>query len=165
MPEPRSRARAIAIATLPKSLVSFIRNGRYRGYRAHVRYLFKSNIYRRRFLTANAGAPDSMIVLPGGCSICIPADAAEVRDAFEYFGWKDPDAVDEFGGFIRAAESRKTLWDVGALFGFFSLAFTLAGNGRKALAFEPNPESCKKIRECLELNPGAHVDVFDMALG
>ena len=164
MPE-RSRASTIAIATLPKSLVSFIRNGRYRGYRAHICYLIKSGIYRRRFFRANAGTPDSTIVLPGGCSMRIPVNAAEIRDAFEYFGWKDPDAVDEFGGFMRAAAGRKTLWDVGALFGFFSLAFTLTESGRKALAFEPNPESCKNIKECVQLNPGAHVEVFDMALG
>ena len=164
MPE-RSRASAIAIATLPKSLVSFVRNGRYRGYGAHVSYLFKSTIYRRRFLKANAAAPDSTIVLPGGCSIRVPVDTAEIRDAFEYFGWKDPDAVDEFCGFMRAAAGRKILWDVGALFGFFSLAFTLTESGRKALAFEPNPDSCKNIKECLRLNRGAHVEVFDMALG
>ncbi|MGB0065876.1 MAG: FkbM family methyltransferase [Terracidiphilus sp.] len=165
MPALRSGTRAIAIATLPKSLVSFIRNGRYRGYRAHVRYLLKRRSYRQRFLRANAAAPDATIVMPGRCSIRVPAEAAEVRDAFEYFGWKDPDAVDEFAGFMRAAAGRKTLWDVGALFGFFSLAFTLAENGRKALAFEPNPESCRRIRECLRLNPEADVDVYDMALG
>ena len=165
MPERRSRVRAIAIATFPKSLVSFIRNGRYRGYGAHVRYLLNSRIYRQRFLKANAAAPDATIVLPGGCSMRVPADAAEVRDAFEYFGWKDPDAVDEFAGFMRAAAGKKTLWDVGALFGFFSLAFTLEGDGRKALAFEPNPESCRRIKECLRLNPGAHIDVFELALG
>lgn len=164
MPE-RSRARDLAIATLPKSLVSFIRNGRYRGYGAHIRYLFNSKIYRRRFLQANAGTPPSTIVLPGGCSIRVPADAGEVRDTFEYFGWKDPDAVDEFTGFMRAAVGKKTLWDVGALFGVFSLAFTLAESDRKAFAFEPNAESCMKIKECVRLNPGADVDVFDLAVG
>lgn len=164
MPE-RSRASAIAIAALPKSLVSFIRNGRYRGYGAHIRYLFSSEIYRRRFLRANAGAPQATIVLPGGCSIRVPADAAEIRDTFEYFGWKDPDAVDEFTGFMRAAAGKKILWDVGALFGVFSLAFTLEESGRKAFAFEPNPESCEKIKECLRLNPGADIEVLGLAVG
>jgi FkbM family methyltransferase len=54
---------------------------------------------------------------------------------------------------------------VGALFGFFSLAFTLADTGRRALAFEPNPDSCKKLKECLSLNANAHVEVFEFALG
>lgn len=165
MPELRSKVRAIAIATLPKSLVSFIRNCRYRGYLTHVQYLLKFKIYRRRYAKANAAAPDSTIVLSANCSIRVPSDAADVHDAFEYFGWKDPDAVDEFAGFMRAAAGRKTLWDVGALFGFFSLAFTLTDTGRRALAFEPNPDSRKKLKQCLSLNPNANVEVFDFAIG
>ena len=66
---------------------------------------------------------------------------------------------------MRAAAGRKTLWDIGALFGFFSLAFTLTGFGRRALAFEPNPDSCRKLREGLNFNPSAHVEVFDFAVG
>ena len=160
----QSRTRAIAIGVLPSGLVGFIRNCRYRGYLAHVRYLLKFKKYRTQFIQANATAPASTIILPAGCAIQIPADA-EIRDAFEYFGWKDPDAVEEFAGFMRASAGRTTLWDVGALFGFFSLAFALTGAGRRALAFEPNPYSCRKIKECLKLNPGAQIDVFNLALG
>jgi FkbM family methyltransferase len=126
--------------------------------------LLKSKRYRTQFEKANAAVPDSTIVLPAGCRIQVPHDA-EDRDAFEHFGWKDPEMVDEFIGFMKLASSAKVLWDVGALFGFFSLAFTLGGADRRALAFEPNPISRVKLAECLHLNPTAKVEVFDCAVG
>jgi len=104
------------------------------------------------------------MVLPAGCCIRLPPDA-EVRDAFEYFGWKDPEAVDESLAFMNVAANAKILWDVGALFGFFSLAFALKGADRRALAFEPNPSSRAKLEECLHLNPAAKVEVFEFAVG
>jgi len=158
------RAKIAAKAVLPKSIVAFISGCRYRGYLAHVNYLLKLRKYRTQFAKANATLPDSTIVLPVGCRIQIPLDA-EVRDAFEYFGWKDPAAVEEYLGFMNVAAKAKVLWDVGALFGFFSLAFALKGADRRALAFEPNPSSRAKLEECLHLNPAAKVEVFDFAVG
>ena len=158
------RAKIAAKAVLPKSIVAFISGCRYRGYLAHVNYLLKLRKYRTQFAKANATLPDSTIVLPVGCRIQIPLDA-EVRDAFEYFGWKDPAAVEEYLGFMNVAAKAKVLWDVGALFGFFSLAFALKGADRRALAFEPNPSSRAKLEECLHLNPTAKVEVFDFAVG
>jgi FkbM family methyltransferase len=149
---------------LPEGFVSFIRGCGYRGYLAHVDYLLKQKKYRAQFAEANAAAPETTIVLPAGCRIQLPPDP-EVRDAFEHFGWKDPDAVDELTGFMRAADGRNILWDVGALFGSFSLAFTLGGTGRRALAFEPNPFSREKLMICLSVNPDARVEVFDFAVG
>jgi FkbM family methyltransferase len=158
----KSEAKAKGKAILPKSLVNFISGCRYRGSFGHVSYLLKLKNYRKRYSEANETAPDSTIVLPTDCRILIPPDA---RDAFEHFGWKDPDMVDEFVGFMKLASSRKILWDVGALFGVFSLAFALKGTGRRALAFEPNPISRAKFEECLNLNPTAKVEVFDFAVG
>jgi len=160
----QSKAKTTAKEILPKSLVAFISGCRYRGYLAHVNYLLKLRKYRTQFAKDNATAPDSTIVLPVGCHIQIPPDA-EVRDAFEYFGWKDPEMVDEFLGFMNLAANAKIFWDVGALFGFFSLAFALKGADRRALAFEPNPSSRAKLEECLHLNPTANVEVFDFAVG
>ena len=160
----QSKAKIAAKAILPKNVVAFISGCRYRGYLAHVKYLLKLRKYRTQFAKANATAPDSTIVLPVGCQIRLPPDA-EVRDAFEYFGWKDPEAVDESLGFMKLAANAKVLWDVGALFGFFSLTFTLKGADRRALAFEPNPSSRAKLEECLRLNPTAKVEVFDFPVG
>lgn len=165
MPDPQSRTKTIAKAVLPKKLVDFIGGCRYRGALAHIDYLRKLKTYRTRHQKANAAAPDSAIVLPAGCSIRIPPDDADVRDAFEHFGWRDPEMVDEFIGFMTFASDAKVLWDVGALFGIFSLAFTLRGVGRRALAFEPNPNSRAKLEKCLSLNPTAKVEVFDFPVG
>lgn len=73
--------------------------------------------------------------------------------------------VDELHSFMNVTSDAKVLWDIGALFGVFSLAFTLAGTGRRAFAFEPNPSSRAKLEECLQLNPTATVKVCDFAVG
>jgi FkbM family methyltransferase len=164
LPNPQSRAKSLAKAILPHHFVEFIKGCRYRGYLAHVNYLLKLNKYRTQFVRINRTAPDSAVILPAGCHIHIPLDA-DVRDAFEHFGWRDPEMVDEFVGFMRLASNARILWDVGALFGFFSLAFTLKGADRRALAFEPNPSSRAKLEECLHLNLAAKVEVFDCAVG
>lgn len=165
MLELRSKVRGFAIAASPRSLVSFIRGCRYRGYAAHVKYLLKLKKYRDRHAKANAKAPDSTIVLPANCSIRIPPGDGDVRNAFEHFGWRDPEMVDEFIGFMKLAANAKIFWDVGALFGLFSLAFALQDKDRRALAFEPNPISRAKLEECLQLNPTAKVQVLDCAVG
>jgi FkbM family methyltransferase len=161
----QTKAKTKAKAILPKSLVAFVGGCRYRGYLAHIRYLLKLNRYRIRHEKANATAPDGTIVLPVDCCVRIPPDDRDVREAFEHFGWRDPEMVDEFIGFMKLASDARILWDVGALFGLFSLAFTLRGTDRRALAFEPNPSSRTKLEECLHLNPTANVQVFDCALG
>lgn len=161
---PQSKAKTAAKAILPKTIVAFISGCRYRGYLAHVNYLLKRRKYHTQFAKANATLPESTIVLPLGCRIQVPPDA-EVYDAFQYFGWKEPAAAEEYLGFMNVAAKAKTFWDVGALFGFFSLAFALWGADRRALAFEPNPSSRAKLEECLHLNPTAKVEVFDFAVG
>jgi FkbM family methyltransferase len=160
----KSKAKTAAKAILPKTIVDFISGCRYRGYPAHTSHLLKLKRFRTQFAKANAKELDTTIILPAGCRILIPQDA-EVRNAFEHFGWKDPEMVDEFIGFMKMASNAKILWDVGALFGLFSLAFTLRGAGRRALAFEPNPTSRTKLEECLHLNPSANVQVFNCAVG
>jgi FkbM family methyltransferase len=161
----RTEAKTKAKAILPKGLVAFIGGCGYRGYLAHIRYFLKLKKYRNRHEKANATAPEGTLVLPANCCVRIPLDDGDVREAFEHFGWRDPEMVDEFIGFMKLASDAMILWDVGALFGLFSLAFTLRGTDRRALAFEPNPSSRAKLEECLRLNPAANVKVFDCALG
>ena len=157
-PDVKTKVKAI----LPESMVNFISGCRYRGYLAHIDYLLKIKKYRRLYSKANATTPDSAVVLPTGGCILVPPD---IRDGFERFGWSYLDEVDEFICCMNLASSRKILWDVGAFFGLFSLAFALGGEGRRALAFEPNPVSRAKLKECLNLNPTAKVEVFDFPLG
>jgi FkbM family methyltransferase len=158
------RIKAAANAILPRGVADFIKGCRCRGTSAHLRYVLKLRKYRSQFAKANAAAPSSTIVLPSGCRIVIPSDP-DIRDAFEHFGWKDPEMVDEFAGFMKLASGKKTLWDVGALFGVFSFAFALADPSRRSLAFEPNPVSRGKLEECARLNPAAKVDAFGLAVG
>lgn len=162
MPNLQSRVKTIGKAVLPGPVAEFLKGCRYRGYLKHIHYLLKLKKYRDRFQRANATERDSMIALPENCRIVAPD---EVRDAFEHFGWKDPDMVDEFIGFMKIAADRKILWDIGALFGVFSLAFALNDKGRRALAFEPNPTSRATLEKCLKLNPTAKVEVHDFAVG
>ena len=164
MSDAQSRAKTIGKAILPPKIVDFIKGCRYRGTLAHVDYSLKLNKYRAQYEKDNAAAPDSTIVLPMGCRIRIPHDEV-IRDAMEHFAWRDPEMVDEFIAFMSLASNGTVLWDVGALFGVFSLAFTLTGTGHRALAFEPNPSSAAKLRECISLNPTAKVEVFESAVG
>jgi len=164
MSDLQSKVKTIGKAVLPKKLAGFISGCRYRGSIAHIDYVLKLRKYRARHTKANATAPSSIIVLPGSCTIRILPDD-DVRDAFEHFCWRDPEMVDEFVGFMKLSSSRKVLWDVGALFGMFSLAFSLKRAGCKALAFEPNPSSAAKLEECLKLNPEANVEIFRSAVG
>jgi len=122
------KAKSTAKAILPKHRVAFVSGCRYRDYLAHVNHLLKLKKYRAQFAKANAKVPDSTIVLLGG-RFQISLNS-EVRDAFRYFGWKDPGPVEEYLGFMNVAAKGKILWDVGALFGFFSLAFALKGAAR-----------------------------------
>lgn len=162
---PRLAAKEIVKAILPKRLTQFIQCCRYRGFLAHIRYSFNFRRYRERFARANAAAPESTLVLPDVCNIRVPPGSSEIRDSIEFFGWRDPDAVEESIGFMKAATGKKVLWDIGALHGFFSLAFTLVDEGRRALAFEPNPDSRARLKDLLLCNPRAKVDIFDFAIG
>jgi FkbM family methyltransferase len=157
-PEAKTKAKAV----LPKSLVNFISGCRYRGYLAHIDYLLKAKKYQRLYLKANATAPDSAVVLPTGGIIQVPTD---VRAGFDRLGWSYLDEVDEFISCMNLASDKKVLWDVGAYCGLFSLAFALGGEDRRAYAFEPNPVSHAKLKECLNLNPTAKVEVFDFPVG
>lgn len=48
----------------------------------------------------------------------------------------------------------KTIWDVGAHFGYHTLSFSSAvGEGGKVIAFEPNPNNISIIQQHLERNP------------
>jgi FkbM family methyltransferase len=151
-------------AILPKGIVSFIQGCRYRGFLEQIDYLRKVRKYRLQYFKANAGAPDSTVVLPAGCRIVVPS-GPDVRHALEHFGWMEPLMVDEFISFMKLPSDAKVLWDIGALYGVFALAFALADPDRRALAFEPNPSSRGKLEECLPLNPTAKIQVFDFAVG
>lgn len=70
-------------------------------------------------------------------------------DAFAFHLTSNGESVEELHSFIRhAAERGGTLFDVGANHGAFALAYCAAGEGNRAVAFEP-------AREPLDLLAGA----------
>jgi len=128
----------------------------------HIDFLRNERKYRVLYTRANANMPESSVMMPNGCSVQVPAD---LKQGFVRDGWSYLDEVDEFIRSMELASNKKTLWDIGAFYGLFSLAFVLGGGDRRAFAFEPNPASRAKFKECLSLNPAAQVEVFDSPVG
>lgn len=68
--------------------------------------------------------------------------------------------------FKRLDLKGKTVFDIGAFNGIFTLFFARAvGEKGKVVAFEPNPSLCKTIKENLLLNNFSNVEVMQVALG
>jgi FkbM family methyltransferase len=158
-PQPiKTKAKAI----LPQSMVDFIKGCRYRGTVEHVDYLWSIKRNWTLYSKANVGISDSFVKMPNDSCVQIPPD---IKEGFEREGWSYLDEVDEFITSMNLASDKKILWDIGAFFGLFSLAFALGREGHRAFAFEPNPISRAKFKECLKLNPTAKVEVFDSPVG
>lgn len=77
-----------------------------------------------------AGLAEDEICIREGIVLKI---APESRFPFEFFCWRSPPMVKEMDCFIKHGRGRKTLLDVGAFHGLFSLVF-----GGESLAFEPS---------------------------
>jgi FkbM family methyltransferase len=61
-------------------------------------------------------------------------------------------AVEEMSSFIDIAANAKTLFDVGADRAIFSLVFCGAGDGRRAVAYEPSPSRFAEAARLTALN-------------
>lgn len=72
--------------------------------------------------------------------------------------------VEELRAFARLTEGRKSLLDVGALFGLFSLVFT-ARPLAKAFALEPSPWAYPVLAEQVALNPDRRIAAFQAFAG
>ncbi|MCC5943762.1 MAG: FkbM family methyltransferase [Bernardetiaceae bacterium] len=91
-------------------------------------------------------------------------------DKFE--GWQDmlSGTYDEFLFDAIAPLSNwknKTIWDVGAHFGFNSLVFAkiVGGDQGKVIAFEPNTHNIEHFKKHQKRNKMQHIMLFDKALG
>jgi FkbM family methyltransferase len=61
--------------------------------------------------------------------------------------------------------SGKTIWDVGAHFGFHTLTFAkLVGKSGKILSFEPNTQNFIRLQKHIKHNKIENVEVFNLAL-
>ncbi len=57
------------------------------------------------------------------------------------------------------------LVDVGANIGLIALPVAVANPGVRVIAFEPHPDNATALRENIAANPGARIDVREIALG
>jgi FkbM family methyltransferase len=71
---------------------------------------------------------------------------------FEYQFADNGQAAEEMFGFVRAARSARTLFDVGAFHGLFSVVFGMTGPGKTAVAFEPSAEAVAHLKSFRDLN-------------
>jgi len=62
-------------------------------------------------------------------------------------------AVEEMSSFIDIAGRAKTLFDIGADRGIFSLVFCATGDDRRAVAYEPSPSRFAAATALVALNP------------
>src|SRR5205085_3282089 len=63
----------------------------------------------------------------------------EAKEDFTYHFVQNGASIEEMFGFIKVAENARTLFDVGAHKGLFSLVFCACGNSKRAIAYEPSP--------------------------
>jgi FkbM family methyltransferase len=91
-----------------------------------------------------AGVSLNEICIREGITIPI---VEESRFGFEFFCWRSPEMKEEMDCFIEYSKGRKSLLDIGALHGIFSLVFTELNKGSKAYAFEPSPKPYAVLNE------------------
>src|SRR5262245_57821511 len=94
----------------------------------------------------------------GDCDVVEPRPGWQIRchplcpDEFAVFRTHEDQSA-ELDDFIAHCSSGMKLLDVGAHWGFFSLAATRFGGARaRALAIEPSPSACVVLRQNLKLN-------------
>ena len=76
------------------------------------------------------------------------------------------DSADEFKGFVDAASSTHTLFDVGAHHGSFALTFCMCLERNRAVAFEPSPVLTTVLSQRIALNGvDDRLDVVQKAIG
>src|ERR1035437_4097234 len=102
------------------------------------------------------------IVLRPGMKLKI---ASESRIPFEYFCFRDAEMVSELDQFLRMAQGKSRLLDVGALHGIFSLAFVMQDTSRRALALEPSPLASPFLLYNIQANAPEQIKFVESALG
>lgn len=88
----------------------------------------------------------------------------QCRVGFEYFCYKSPDMVAELDSFLTRTRNCSRLLDIGALHGIFSLAFTKAGAGRRALAIDASPLAFARLLYNVHKNPDLAIALEECAV-
>ena len=111
----------------------------------HVRKLARSlqkKRLKRNFDRSNRGLSRDFMALSNGATIKAHPDS---RHDFEYFCFRDPPVAEEFRSFAFHTTGRKRLLDIGAMDGFFSLAFTALDSDRRAIAVDLDSKAIERL--------------------
>lgn len=69
------------------------------------------------------------------------------RFGFEFFCWRSPEMKQELDLFIKYANGKSLMLDIGAFHGIFSLVFNELNSNGEVFAFEPMPEAYSMLCE------------------
>lgn len=75
----------------------------------------------------------------------------EARYAFEFFSSRSPEMVEEMSSFMEYAKGKRCFLDIGALYGVFSMVFSVLNPSGVTHAFEPHPGSFQILKKNSEL--------------
>jgi FkbM family methyltransferase len=110
----------------------------------------------------NRGGTDASITMRPGVRFNVDPRA---RVGFEWFCWYNLEMVQEYDSFLEEAKDKQAFLDIGALHGVYSLSFTSARPGARALAVDPSPPAFEVLSENIRLNPQLSVQAANVALG
>jgi FkbM family methyltransferase len=85
-------------------------------------------------------------------------------EAFEHFCYRSPDMVHELDAFLAASASSRSLLDIGALHGIFSLAFAVKDSSRRALAIDASPLAFAKLLYNIHANTATNIEPIECAV-
>jgi FkbM family methyltransferase len=91
---------------------------------------------RAQFEKINATAGENEIVMRHGLTLKIHRSS---RHAFEHFCYRSPTMVDEMDRFMELTRDKRSLLDIGALHGVFSLMFAASSPSKRAIAVDASP--------------------------
>lgn len=114
-----------------------------------------------RFQALNRGLPAGTIRLRPGFELQIDPSA---REGFEAYCWWWPEMVEELDSFLSTSRSKRTLIDVGALHGLFSLAFAYGRSDVRAFAIEPGVAACEVIDRHSRMNGMNNITLLETAV-
>lgn len=124
---------------MPESLKSRVR-GRLYGY--------KRSRAKLTFSVSNDEA-GLFILIDGRIKLYITEDDL---DDFTFHFVSNGASIEEMYGFIKAADTARTLFDVGAHKGLFSLVFCGCNQANTAIAYEPSPSLVRGAKQLVRKN-------------
>jgi FkbM family methyltransferase len=99
-----------------------------------------------------------------GLSVMYRAQADDPIVSALYYKWPYHE-IKDLKVFKKLAENSKTIFDIGANTGLYSIVSSLSNPKAEIFAFEPYQANVERLRSNLELNKAANVNIIPAALG